>query len=65
MMLEEASDNAHIINAGSGKNIPGNSQNAEDVEEQNTAAKNVKRVHGYFIDIGVFKHLNDHTTHQN
>ncbi|ESZ90775.1 hypothetical protein SBOR_8846 [Sclerotinia borealis F-4128] len=41
-----------------------NSPNAEDAEEQNIAAKNARKAHGYFIDIGVFKHLSDHITYQ-
>lgn len=60
----EGSDNVHTINVESGKNTLDNLQNAEDAEEQSTAAKNAKRVPGCFTDIGVFKHLNDFIIHQ-
>lgn len=57
--LEAESDSVLIINAGSGRNIPGNLRNVEDAGEQNTAAKNAKRAHGYFTGIGVLQLLNE------
>jgi len=59
MIHEVAYDNAHIINVESGRNTLDNLQNVEGVGGRSTAAKNVKRVHGFSTDIGVLLHLND------
>lgn len=55
MIAAEASDNVPIINVGSGNSTQGNLLSVEDVGGPNTVVKNVKKVHGSSIDIGVLQ----------
>lgn len=46
-------DNVFIISVGNGKSICGNLLNVVVVDELSIVVKNVKRVFGFFIGIGV------------
>jgi len=50
------SGSAHTTSAGNGRNILASLQSAGDADEPSTAAKSVRRVHGFIIDIGVWLH---------
>ena len=49
----------HTINVGSGRNLQGNLQSADDAGGRSTAAKNARRAPGFSTATGVLQQLNN------
>jgi len=58
MIVEVESDNVHTTSAVNGKSSRDNSPNVDGAGERSIAVRNVRKVLGYFTDIGVSLLLN-------
>jgi hypothetical protein len=60
MILEVEYVNVHTTSVGNGRSLPDNLRNVDDAEGRSIAARNVRRVLGYFTGTGVLLPRNNH-----